>query len=520
MPISDTDFQEMMEGPPPGVGAHPGQPVTQQEFDEIMNPPAQTEPQTWAQYAGDPSHSMWQRVGAAGIEEGRRIGTGLYNAGQSAITGDWFAPLARSTGEETLQNTATPATAGRVATAASLTTPGDMLVPGVSAKMVPGVAKVPSAEELYTTAGGQFDAARGMGVEYSVPHVAAVANGVVQKLYDRGILPTDAPRTYAKLSVLSTPPDGHDIVPLSGIEGARRGFSQLTADGSASAADRAAATLALGDIHGFMEAGTPDAVVAGPASAAADALAKARGNYAAAKRSDLITNTEQAADNRAASTNSGRNYDNTIRQTLRPLVDPRYPQRLSGFSPDERQAVQDVVRGNSSTGQNTLRTIGGLGAGGHGIATTALGLGMGAMGEHYAGPAAGLAAGIAAPLAGTIARNAQNSMARKAVEGLGEKIRQRSPLFQDRQGNTPFDVTGSPRGIALLRGELASPQSNDQPYARGGQVRARMSHEQLVARLFTLVERAKKAEKERTKPILRVPDEAVAHALKLAYDAI
>jgi hypothetical protein len=67
---------------------------------------------------------------------------------------------------------------------------------------------------------------------------------------------------------------------------------------------------------------------------------------------------------------------------------------------------------------------------------------------------------------------------------------------------------------------LLSRVGQQEPYARGGQVRRKMTHEELVQRLFRLVDEAKAAEKRRTKPILKVPDAAVAHALKMAYDAI
>ena len=67
-------------------------------------------------------------------------------------------------------------------------------------------------------------------------------------------------------------------------------------------------------------------------------------------------------------------------------------------------------------------------------------------------------------------------------------------------------------------------QSDNQPlaipaYAKGGSVK-KPSHEFLVNRLMNMVERAKKAEKERTKPLLKVPDDTVANALAAAQRAI
>jgi hypothetical protein len=55
--------------------------------------------------------------------------------------------------------------------------------------------------------------------------------------------------------------------------------------------------------------------------------------------------------------------------------------------------------------------------------------------------------------------------------------------------------------------------------AVGGPVK-KLTHEQLLARFMATVERAKKAEKERTRPILGVPDEIVANALAGAQRAL
>jgi hypothetical protein len=64
------------------------------------------------------------------------------------------------------------------------------------------------------------------------------------------------------------------------------------------------------------------------------------------------------------------------------------------------------------------------------------------------------------------------------------------------------------------------PENNDdqQPYAKGGSVKPK--HEHLVFRLMSLAESAKRAEKQHTKQILNVPDNAVTTALAKAQAAI
>ena len=161
-----------------------------------------------------------------------------------------------------------------------------------------------------------------------------------------------------------------------------------------------------------------------------------------------------------------------------------------------------------------------MGAGGHGIAASGLALGTAALGEHLMGPM-GMVAGSIPPVAGSIARSMQNSNARAAVEGLGEKLRQRSPLYEQRVANAPYTVNQDTAGIAAARAPaaMAPPRAEAEPgrpfYARGGKVK-KPTHEFLVTRLMALAEKAKKAEKKHTAPILNMPDDAVTMALAKA----
>ena len=52
----------------------------------IAAPAAAMAPESWAHYAGNPEHPMWRRIGAAGIEEAKRAGQGLWSA--ATLPGD------------------------------------------------------------------------------------------------------------------------------------------------------------------------------------------------------------------------------------------------------------------------------------------------------------------------------------------------------------------------------------------------------------------------------------------------
>jgi hypothetical protein len=457
---------------------------------------------------------------------GKRLVQGAYNT----VTG--LPALAHQVGEETSANTATPETAGQTWDAAALATPGDMMAPGLSGKTVRAVAETPTSPELKTAGKSALNAARDTGVDYSIPHVVNLSNNVEQQLYNLGIGPADAPRTFAKLADTRNVPDDAISVPISGLMGIRRGFSKLTADQAASDTDRMAAATALGHFQGFLENPPPEAVLAGPASTASDLVKEGNANYGAAKRSDLVTNRDESAVLGTARANSGRNYDNTLRGKLKPLVDPTSPQRfqLNSFTDPEKQAVRDIVTGSETPTQNTLRRIGNLGGGGHGVMSSMLGVGAGMLGEHTFGPI-GSTLGMVPPLAGTVARNLQNRTAKNAVEGVGETLRQRSPLYEQRQAEAGYTVNPSPYGVAAARaatttagedpskGIYAQPESGHPFYAKGGSVK-KPTHEFLVQRLMKLAEKAKKAEKKVTAPILNMPDDTVTDALARAQKAL
>ena len=68
--------------------------------------------------------------------------------------------------------------------------------------------------------------------------------------------------------------------------------------------------------------------------------------------------------------------------------------------------------------------------------------------------------------------------------------------------------------------KVGSAEGQSQPaYAKGGKVK-KPTHEFLVNRLMALAEKAKRAEKKATAPILNMPDDAVTAALAKAQEAI
>ena len=91
------------------------------------------------------------------------------------------------------------------------------------------------------------------------------------------------------------------------------------------------------------------------ASANEPSLVEARDLYTRLKKVEEVTNRMDSADLRASSTYSGGNTVNAMRQNIRPLIDPKSPQRLRNLTPEETKALRQFVDG--SGGQNAMREV-------------------------------------------------------------------------------------------------------------------------------------------------------------------
>lgn len=309
----------------------------------------------------------------------------------------------------------------------------------------PANPPAPSRDALYAASDAAYESARNMGVDYSADAVRNMAAGLRQSLERDGILEELAPKAFAVLKKLEQPPEG-SVAPLAGLEAARRAFRNAGKDFN-NPTDQLAADRLIRGIDEFVAGDVPGSVVSGPASAARAALGEARGNYAAASRSDRLAGVEDRADLRAAAANSGRNLDNTIRQRIADvLLDPR---KVAGFSAEERQALEEVVRGTAT--RNTLRTVGNLFGGGGGLGAVAAGGLAGTQAGGAYGGLVGALLGVGVPATGWTAKSAGNAMTGRSLARVDKMTRKRSPLYDAIRADAPPEVISPEARAALIR---------------------------------------------------------------------
>jgi hypothetical protein len=372
-----------------------------------------------------------------------RLARGIYESGKDAamLPGQVYSgekPLGEITPGDTLNF------AGAVSPLNPAVRAGERAIPGMA-----GAGKgAPSRKVLGETASRQFDDFRKTGIKIPGDTLRQFSQRVRQELEEKGVTEVDAPATYAKIKFLEAAPEG-GFMSATNFHSARKSFGKTAGNyapdkatdrmGSSIVIDRLDEFLGGLDETGFM-AGTPP----GAGEAAKSIFKEATGNYAAAKRSDMLTGKVHDAELRAAAANSGRNVDNAIRQRMAGTIINSGGKGTRGFNSQEVAGMEGVVRG--SRPNNAVRATGNLLGGGGGLGALLASV-IGAGGGGLAmGPLGGMA-GAALPLVGTGLKGIENALTKSAVGKLDDATRARSPLAEK-------GVTG-PATDAATRAALA-----------------------------------------------------------------
>jgi hypothetical protein len=391
-------------GPPPEVAGPP--PPPQQPWSGAMLP------------VSTDAQGRWDWDSNAGVLGGIKR---LFQA--AAAPGDVYSGKLATPYSGSASSEASPEVTNRALDFAMAFSPASAALR--AGEVVPGAAwgtSVPTAQQLKDTAASGYEAARASPASIPGDAVANMAQQMQQSLVsDHGIIEKTAPKTYAILNELANPPTGA-IGTYPGLEAARRGLSTLSAEGGT---EGFAAQKLIPGLDNFIDTISPEA-------------ATARANYAAAMRSNALTgeldkaNTGilEQADARAHASHSGTNIDNSIRQRAASFL--QNPQNLSGYSQPEVDALNSLVQGGAV--RNAARRVGNYFGGGGGLGSLAATAAGAALGGHLAPGFEGTALGAAIPTAlGVSAKGLENTLARRALGGVDETVRSRSPLAQSLQ---------------------------------------------------------------------------------------
>ncbi len=392
--------------------------------------------------ATGPRYQTWPERAGRGILSS--LGSG------STLSGDVMSGKAQLPSSQGIPGSVPygdPASAGpRVADMAAFAVPvnpavraGDRAIAGSAVKS----PVVPTTEELYRVGAADMEGFRRSGLQITPRALKSFAETVRQKLNDAGIHPVDAEKTYAKLDTIAKAevPEGA-YVAASNLKSLRDSFGTTAQNFNPNfAKDQFAATLAIKELDSFIPNVATQDVLAGTPSAASALLERGRGNMAAGYRSNEIvggldrakTGILERAEGRAQAANSGRNLDNTLRQRVEGALEK--PKEISGYSDPEIDALNKFVKGGK--GRNAARYLSNVLGGGGGFGQAFVGS-LGAGGGALAGGAPGAILGAMAPaVTGAALKTVQNRISKKEIERIGELLRTRSPLYEERAAADP-----------------------------------------------------------------------------------
>lgn len=259
---------------------------------------------------------------------------------------------------------------------------------GKAAGMFNKQPKLLDLDALKASGQAAYARAENAGIVIKPEALQRVNSEVANDLAEFGYHPDLQPRIKTVLAELDRVSQGNAT--LKGIDVVRRIAD--SARKSLDPSEKALGNQIISRIDDMVTGLKQTDVVMGNVKAGVSALNDARNLWGRFRKSEMVNEAVQKGERRAASTGSGGNTDNAVRQNIRAILDN--PKKRRGFTPDELQAMETVVRG--TTPQNLARLVGKLSPQGNGL-MAALGIGGTFVNPMAAAiPAAGYVAKVAA----------------------------------------------------------------------------------------------------------------------------
>ena len=215
-------------------------------------------------------------------------------------------------------------------------------------------AEAPTVAELKKSAKTAYDQVKSAGLEISVDPVRNMVKDVSTKLAEDGFDPVLHPNTARSLARLNELATGDtSVVPLTQLETERKVAGQASKAAMTNPSDSHMAGIIQDHIDSLVEDLHPSQIASGD-PAAAQTLQTARETWKTAKKSQMISDAFERAQNASQLTQSG--YENALRGQFRQIANS--PKKMNAFSKAEQDAIKLVVRGGKL--DNVLRWAGKL----------------------------------------------------------------------------------------------------------------------------------------------------------------
>lgn len=275
------------------------------------------------------------------------------------------------------------------------------------------IAAAPSVDDLAARSHALFEQADNLGVMVKPDAYQSFASDLADTVAREGIDAQVTPASSGAFARVMQEAQSGAPLSLQSLNTVRR--VAQNAAGSVDPNERRIASIMIDKMDDFIDNLTPAALESGDAGVAGPILKEARSLWGKLRRTQMVDGAVSRAERRAASTGSGGNVNNAIRQNLRSILDS--PAKSRGFSPTELKAMEDVVRGTPS--QNALRLAGKLSPQGNGLSLI---LNLGAAGASGGATIPLTAAGMGAKMLADKGTQNSTRLARALVAQGGNAI--------------------------------------------------------------------------------------------------
>ena len=257
----------------------------------------------------------------------------------------------------------------------------------------------PLADELYDSGRDKYRQIREGDFALKTKPVGDLADNIEQHLTQMGLTERNVPETYGVIRDLQDlktakpvidPVTNQPVQPkvtATDLDTARQELLQATRN-QTNLRESKAGWEAINKLDKYLSDVPQAHVVSGDAKATSELFNSARGDWAAAKRLEMVQGKVDLGQLNAETAHSGMNQDNSMRQAIKQLIRPnKYGKTLAeqhGFSPEEQGLMNDVAKGTMT--RNTLRYVSGLLGGGGGLGQAAIGLAGAGLGYETGRP--------------------------------------------------------------------------------------------------------------------------------------
>lgn len=230
-------------------------------------------------------------------------------------------------------------------------------------------SNAPQIEAIEGMKNEAYQMADELGVSYTPDSYQNLIAGLERKLASEGIDPVLHQRATRTLQRMQDRV-GDQPMTMQELDKVRQFVRRDVVSGGATAtpAEQRLGMMMIDEIDDFIESGS--GAMGANGQAGSDAIKRARSLNTVWRKSQSLQDAVENAQLRSASTGSGGNFENALRQEIRKIY--QNPKKVAGFDEAERKMMRAVIEGDGL--QNVLRNIGKLSPQGNGM-MAALGIG-------------------------------------------------------------------------------------------------------------------------------------------------